>query len=38
MVIVPASAAVAEGLTFTVGQIMWTTHGDGFTTTTAEET
>jgi len=38
MVIVPASAAVAEGLTFTVGQITWTTHGDGLTTTTLEET
>jgi len=38
MVIVPASAAVAEGLTFTVGQITWTTHGGGFTTTTLEET
>jgi len=36
MVIVPASAAVAEGLTFTVGQITWTTHGGGFTTTTSE--
>ena len=38
MVIVPASAAVAEGLTFTVGQITWTTRGDGLTTTTLEET
>jgi hypothetical protein len=38
MVIVPASAAVAEGLTFTVGQITWTTRGDGLTTTTLEKT
>jgi hypothetical protein len=38
MVIVPASAAVAEGLTFTVGQITWTTHGGGLATTTSEET
>jgi len=38
MVIVPAFAAVAEGLTFTVGQITWTTCGDGLTTTSLEET
>jgi len=38
MVIVPASAAVAEGLTFTVGQITWTAHGGGLVTTTSEET
>jgi hypothetical protein len=38
MVIVPASAAVAEGLMFTVGQITWTTHGGGLATTTSEET
>jgi len=38
MVIVPASAAVAEGLTFTVGQITWTTRGGGSATTTLEET
>jgi len=38
MVIVPASAAVAEGLTFTVGLITWTTHGGGSVTTTSEET
>ena len=38
MVIVPASADVAEGLTFTVGQITWTTRGDGLTTMTLEET
>ena len=31
MVIIPAFAAVAEGLTFTVGQVTWTTHGDGLT-------
>jgi len=38
MVIIPASATVAEGLTFTVGQITWTTHDGGLTTTTLEET
>jgi len=38
MVIIPASVAVAEGLTFTIGQITWTTHGGGLTTTTLEET
>ena len=38
MVIVPASAAVPEGLTFTVDQITWTTLGGGLTTTTSEET
>jgi len=38
MVIVPASEAVAEGLTFTVGQITWTTRGGGLTTTTLGET
>jgi len=38
MVIVPASAAVPEGLTFTVGQITWTTHGGGLMTMTLEET
>jgi len=38
MVIVPASAAMPEGLTFTVGQITWTTHGDGLTTTVLEGT
>ena len=38
MVIVPASATVAEGLTFTVGRITWTTHGGGLMTTTPEET
>jgi len=38
MVIVLASAAVPEVLTFTVGQITWTTHGSGLTTTALEET
>jgi len=38
MVIVPVSAAVPEGLMFTVGQITWTTHDDGLMTTTLEET
>jgi len=38
MVIVPASTVVAEGLTFTVGQITWTTHGGSLTTTTSGET
>jgi hypothetical protein len=38
MVIVLASTTVAEGLTFTVRQITWTTRGDGLTTTTLEET
>jgi hypothetical protein len=37
MVIIPTSAAVAEGLTFTVGQITWTTHASGLTTMTLEE-
>ena len=38
MVIIPASAVVAEGLTFIVGQITWTTHDGGLTTVTLEET
>ena len=38
MVIIPASATVARGLTFTVGQITWMTHDGGLTTTTLEET
>ena len=38
MVIIPASAVVAGGLTFTVDQITWTTHDGGLTTTTLEET
>jgi len=37
MVIVPVSADVADGLTLTVGQITWTTCGDGLMTTTSEE-
>jgi len=37
MVIIHVSAAVAEGLTFTVGQITWTTHAGGLTTMTLEE-
>jgi len=37
MVIFPASAAVAEGLMFTVGQITWTTHAGGLMTTVSEE-
>jgi len=37
MFIVPASAAVPEGLTFTVGQITWTTRGGGLTATVSEE-
>jgi len=38
MVIIPASAAMAKRLTFTVGQITWPTHAGGLTTTTLEET
>jgi len=38
MVIVPASAAVPEGLTFTVGQFTWTTRGGGLTTTVSKGT
>jgi len=37
MVIIPASTVVAEGLTFTVSQINWTTHAGGLTTMTLEE-
>jgi len=37
MVIIPASIAVAEGLTFIVGHITWSTHAGGLTTTTLEE-
>jgi hypothetical protein len=37
MVIIPDSVAVADGLTFTVGQITWTTGVNSFTTTTMEE-
>jgi len=38
MVIAPPSAAVPKGLTFTVGQITWTTLGGGLTTTFSEGT
>jgi len=38
MVIILASVAVAEGLTFSVGQITWTTKVGGLTSTTLEET
>jgi hypothetical protein len=38
MVIIPASASVAGGLTFTIGQITWMTGSDGFTATIIEET
>ena len=38
MVVILASATVAKGLTFTVGQITWTTHDGGLTTMTLEET
>jgi hypothetical protein len=37
MVIIPNSAAVADGLTFTVGQITWTTAINSFTATATEE-
>jgi len=37
MVIIPASATVAEGITFTVGQITWTTRTGGLTSMTLEE-
>jgi len=37
MFIISASAAVAEGLTFTVGQITWTTHAGGLMITALEE-
>ena len=38
MVTIPASATVPEGLTFTVGQITWTTCSGGFATTVSKET
>jgi hypothetical protein len=38
MVIIHASATVAEGLMFTIGQITWTTGAGGLTTTALEET
>jgi hypothetical protein len=37
MVIIPDSAAVADGLSFTVGQITWTTNVNSFTATAMEE-
>jgi hypothetical protein len=37
MVIIPNFMAVADGLSFTVGQITWTTSIDSFTTTATEE-
>jgi hypothetical protein len=37
MVIIPDSAAVAYGLTFTVGQIAWTIDINSFTATAMEE-
>jgi hypothetical protein len=37
MVIIPDSAAVAHGLSFTIGQITWTTGVNSFTTIATEE-
>jgi hypothetical protein len=37
MVIIPDFVAVADDLTFTVGQITWTTGVSGFAATTTEE-
>jgi hypothetical protein len=37
MVIIPDSAAMADGLSFTVGQITWTIGISSFTATTTEE-
>jgi hypothetical protein len=37
MVIIPDSVAVADDLSFTVGQITWTTSVNSFTTTATEE-
>jgi hypothetical protein len=37
MVIIPDSAAVADGLSFTIGQITWTTGVNSFTTAATEE-
>jgi hypothetical protein len=37
MVIIPDSTAVADDLSFTVGQIIWTTGVNSFTATTMEE-
>jgi hypothetical protein len=37
MVIIPDSVTVADGLSFTIGQITWTTGVHSFTATTMEE-
>jgi hypothetical protein len=37
MVIIPDSIAMADGLSFTVGQITWTTGVNSFTATATEE-
>jgi hypothetical protein len=37
MVIIPDSTVVVDGLSFTIGQITWTTGINSFTTTTMEE-
>jgi hypothetical protein len=37
MVIIPDSAAVVDGLSFTVGQITWTTSVNSFSATATEE-
>jgi hypothetical protein len=37
MVIIPDSAAVADGLSFTVDQITWTTGVNSFTAVATEE-
>jgi hypothetical protein len=36
-VIIPDSAAVADGLSFTVGQITWTTSVNSFTAAATKE-
>jgi hypothetical protein len=38
MVIIPDSVTVADGLSFTIGQITWTTSVNSFTATATEET
>jgi hypothetical protein len=37
MVIIPDSTAVVDGLSFTIGQITWTTGVNSFTATATEE-
>ena len=37
MVIIPGSMATPDGLTFTIGQITWTTSSDDFIAMTTEE-